>query len=164
MHRGRLRIAGLMAAVLVSTTSMASADTHGAPVPDGRILFDPAPMDQHPGRAWRERQAQGIVNEQDPLAKGFSYRGLDLGGTGSLTDLSAPAAPGGNARALTPGTPSALRPGPGTFSLGIETDRAMTPPPMLSDDPNATEGAPHGRKPKRRFVPFIGLSAKTPIE
>jgi len=35
---------------------------------------------------------------------------------------------------------------------------------VWSDDPNAAEGAPHGKKPKRRFIPFIGLSAKSPIE
>jgi hypothetical protein len=168
MNRGRLSIVGLTAVVLIGATPIARADTHGAPAPDRRILFDPAPMDQDPRRSpsWRERQGARSVDKPDLQAKDFSYRGLDLGGTGSLTDLRAPAAPGRNfdGRPLGLGTSSALRPATGRFSLGMETERVTTPPPLWSDDPNAAEGAPHGKKPKRRFVPFIGLSAKSPIE
>jgi hypothetical protein len=166
MNRERLRIAGLVAVVLISATSIACADTQGPPAPDRRILFDPAPMDQNPDRSqsWREGSAQGAVNDPGLRAKGFSYRGLDLSGTGSLTDLNAPVGRGRSFDGRTFGlsTTTAMR--PGTFSLGIETDRITTQPPLLADDPNAAEGAPHGKKPKRRFVPFIGLSAKSPIE
>jgi hypothetical protein len=156
-----LRIAGLAAVVLISATSILRADTQGIPTADRRVLFDPAPMDQQPGRlgSGRERQSIGAANSQNLPPADFSYRGLDLFGT----DLSAPAAPGYGSvagRALSPAGP---QPPPG-FTLGIETDRATTAPPVLGDDPNAAEGAPLGRKPKKRFVPFIGLSAKTPIE
>jgi hypothetical protein len=121
MNRRSLRIAALAAVVLIAAMSAINADTQGIPVPDRRVLFDPAPMDQHPGRTRSSRDRQSA--EAQP--KNFFYRGLDLSSTDGPAGLNAPAVGQGSIEGR-PLSPRGLRPLPGSFSLGIETERAST--------------------------------------
>ena len=179
MDVARGLICGAMAVALVGLTQPIDARAQQFPALDGRLLFDPTPLDQslhareRGAGPWRtqtpaDQPSAAATNEQVWLPNTYGLWALEFGPSGNRAERSTAAGlgPTGNWQG-SGAVEGATWPGPrralGTFSLGLETDRAATPRTLSGEEATSTDEAPFGRKPKRRFVPFIGLSAKSPI-
>jgi hypothetical protein len=169
MNALRAFVCGAVAAALVGLTPIGASAQQFPPL-DRRLMFDPSPLDENPTGADASRQQTmsqraDQTNGQAWSANAFVAPDIDLdrspgqghtmgGGLGSSGTAVEP---------NTAATPAlGLRGTLGAFSLNIETERAATAYSRLSDD-TTTQETPFGQKPRRRFVPFIGLAAKSPL-
>jgi hypothetical protein len=173
MNAMRAFFCGALVAALVGLLSPSDALAQQFPPLDHRLLFDPSALDQNPGVAGAGAsasgaQAQAARRSGEPKWRSWSATAYifpgDFGPTGAEHDWILGAARAGSDNAApAPRTPALMsRPTPGAFSVDIATERAATTNAWLTDDTTVQE-APFGQKPRRRFVPFIGLSAKSPL-